>query len=90
MVAIGENIILTGQVGTAAIDQINAGQIIFQRDFLRAKMLLYGHGIVRSTLDRRIVGDNHAFNTRYAPNAGNDASSRHIFVTIHAVCGQLR
>ncbi len=50
MIAIGKHLILAWQMGAPAIDQINAGQIVFLRDVLGAKMLLDGERIIGADL----------------------------------------
>ncbi len=69
MIAVGKHLILAWQMGAAAIDQINARQIVLLRDFLGAKMLLDGQRIIGAALDGGVIGDNDAFLTTYAPYA---------------------
>jgi hypothetical protein len=40
MIAVRKDFGLVGEVGTAAIHQVNAGKPVFESDFLRAQMLL--------------------------------------------------
>ena len=60
VVAIGEDIGLEREEGTAAVDQVDARQPVLEGDLLRAKVLLDGHRVVGAALDRRVVGDDHA------------------------------
>ena len=60
MIAIGENPILLGQEGAAAIDQVDARQAVLVRDFLRPKMLLDGLVEERAAFHGGVVGDDHA------------------------------
>ncbi len=76
MVAVRENLILIGQVRAAGIDQIDAGQAIFARDFLRAQVLFHRHRIIGAALHCRIVADDHAVAARHTPDAGDDAAGR--------------
>src|SRR3546814_16100355 len=42
MPGIGEDTVLLGQVGSAAINEVKTGQTVFRRDLLRTHMLLNG------------------------------------------------
>ena len=50
VVAIGEHLVLVGQVGSARVDQVDAGQVILLRDLLRAQVLLHRDWKVGSPL----------------------------------------
>ena len=69
MVSIGENLILIGQVGTATIHQIQAGQMTFFCDLLRAQMLFHAHWVIGSRLHRGIVANDHTVPTVHLTNA---------------------
>jgi hypothetical protein len=71
MIASGEHLVLIRQVGAAAVDQIDAGQSVLQGDLLGAQMLLHGHGKIGAALNRRVIGDDHAFASRDAADAGD-------------------
>jgi hypothetical protein len=71
MIPAGEHFVLIRQIGAAAVDQIYAGQPVLQRDLLGAEMLLHGQGKISSALNRRIIGDDHAFAPRDAADAGD-------------------
>ena len=83
---IREDFVLQGQKRAAGIDQINAGQIVLQRDFLRAQMLFHRHWVVGAALDGRVIGDDHALGTLNAANAGDDAGGRCI-IAVFAIHG---
>ncbi len=85
---IREDFILHRQKGTAGIDQIDAGQAIFQRDFLRPQVLFHRQRVVGAALYRGIVGNNHAFDAFDAADADDHRRRRHI-PTIHIVGGEL-
>ena len=51
MLAVGKHFSLMRQVGAAAIHQIDAGQPVLARDFLRAQMFLHRHRKVGAALD---------------------------------------
>ena len=89
MVAVGKDAVLVGQIGAPRIDQINARQIVLAGDFLRPKMLLHRDRIIGAALDRRVIGDDHAFRARNRADAGDD-SRRGDIVVIHAKGGERR
>ena len=68
MALVGENLVLLGQERAAGIDEIEARQAIVPRDVLGAKMLFHRHRIIGAALDGRIVGNDHAFAARHAPD----------------------
>ena len=57
VLAIGEDLGLQRQERAARVDQVDAGQPVLQRDFLRAQVLLHRQRIVGAALDGRVVGD---------------------------------
>ncbi len=59
VLAVRKHLGLVRQIGAAGIDQIDAGQTVLRRDFLRPQMLLHRHRIVGAALDGRVVGDDH-------------------------------
>jgi len=80
VVPVREDIGLQRQVRPARIDEIDARQPVFERDLLRADVLLDGHRVVGAALDRRIVRDDDARRALDPPNAGDDARARCIAV----------
>ena len=88
MIAIGEHLVLPGQVGAAAIDQVKAGQAILRGDFLGAQMLLNGDRIVTAALHRGIVGHDHAQPAFNLAHPGNQAGGGHVFA-INIVSSEL-
>ena len=89
MPLVGKDLVLQRQEGAAGIDHVDAGQIVLPRDVLRAQMLLHGHRIIGAALDGGVVGDDHAFAARDAPDAGDDAGGMHV-AAIEAVGRQRR
>ena len=87
VLAVREDLVLAGQERSPGVDEIHAGQPVLQRDLLCAQMLLDRDGIVGATLDRRIVGHDHAFPPRHPTDAGDHARAR-AFVVVHPVGGQ--
>ena len=88
VLAIREYLILSGQVGTAGIHQINTGQAVLLRDGLRAQVLLHAEWIVRAAFHGRIVGDNHALHPLDPPDPGNHPRRWHR-LAIHLMRCQL-
>jgi len=78
MVAVGEHLVLVGQVGAAGIDQIDAGEMVLHGDFLGPQVLLHGDGVVRSALHRGVVAHDHAVRARHAADPGDHAGPRHL------------
>lgn len=76
VIAVGEDLCLKRQEGAAAIDKIDAGEIILLSDLLSAQMLFDRQRIVRTALHRRIVGDDHHLAPGDAPDAGDDTGGR--------------
>lgn len=88
MLPVGKYFGLIGEVRTAAIYQINAGQPVFERDFLRAQMLLHRQRIVSAALHRRIVADDHHLPSLNATDTRYQASARHLAM-IHVIGREL-
>lgn len=53
-------------------------------------MLLDGDGVISSTLDCGIVGNNHAKSSFDSSDSRNDSTSRHVLVAIKLMTGELR
>ena len=73
MVAIGEDLVLVGEVGAAGIHEVEAGEAVLAGDVLRAEVLLDGDGEVGAALHRGVVADDDAFAAGDAADAGDDA-----------------
>ena len=80
---------MVGQIGAARVDEVDAGQPVLARDFLRAQVLLHRHRKIRAALDGRVVADDDAFAARDAADARDDARGGDS-VAIHAIRGELR
>ena len=68
------------QVRTAAVDQIDARQVIGLGNLLRAQMLFDGHGVVRATLHRRVVADDHTLAPRNTTDPANQTRAGNLAV----------
>ena len=77
-----------GRKAPPRIYQVDARQVVLQRDLLGSEMLLNGNGIVRAALHRGIVGHHHARRAVDAADAGNETGGgNHVVVELEA--GQL-
>jgi hypothetical protein len=88
MIPIGKDLRLVRQIGTPAIDQINAGQSIGFGNFLGSEMLLHSHRIISATFDGRVIAHDHRLPARHPSNPANDACTRHLAI-IHVASGEL-
>ena len=84
MLAVREDFGLVRQVRAAAIDQIDAGQMILERHFLRAKVLLHRHREVGAALHRGIIADDQAF-AAFDPAHARDETRAGGFIVVHAI-----
>ncbi len=92
MLLVGKDLVLHRQESAARIDQIDARQTVLAGDLLRAQVFLDGHRIIGAALHRRIVGNDHAFDTIDAADAGNQRGRRHLErmrLAIHAIGSEL-
>ena len=76
VIAVRKDFRLQRKKRAAGVDQVNAGQMILQRDLLRPKMLLHRDREVRSAFDRGVVGDDHRPMALDHSHAGDDARAR--------------
>ena len=72
MLAIGKDLRLQGQERSAGVDQVEAGQVVLERDLLRAEVLLYGERVVGPALDGGVVGHDDALDAPDAADSGDD------------------
>ena len=89
VLAVREHLFPGGQVGAARIHQINAGQVVLRRDFLRAQMLFHRHREIGAAFYRGVVHHDHAFLAEDAADAGDDAGAGRL-VVVHVEGGELR
>ena len=60
VVTVGKDLVLIGQVRAAAIDQIDAGQMVFLGDLLGTQVFFDTHREIGAALHRRIIAHDHA------------------------------
>ena len=82
MVAVGEDFVLVGEVRAAAVDKINARQVVLRGDVLRAQVFFDGERVVRPALHGGVVADDHAVHAADATDASNQAGTRRV-VAVH-------
>ena len=89
VLAVGEDLVLVGQVGAAGIHQVDAGQVVLAGDLLRPQVLLDRQRVVGAALHRGVVAHHHALDAGDPADAGDDAGARRL-VVVHAVGGHGR
>ena len=87
MVPVGEHLVLIGQVRAAAVDQIDAGQMVFLGDLLGAQVFFDAHREIGAPLYRRVIANDHAVDAMHLPHARDHARTRGS-AAIKPVCGQ--
>ena len=80
VVAVREDVGLERQERAARIDQVDAWQPVLERDLLRPQVLADRHRVVRTALDRRVVGDDHAGRAFDPADPGDDPGSGRVVV----------
>ena len=73
MVTIRKDLVLVRQVRAAGIHQVDAGQVVLLRHFLRPQVLFHRHRVVGAALYGGVVADHHAVDATDAADAGNQA-----------------
>ena len=86
MVPVGKDLILIGQVRTAAVDEVDARQVVLFGNLLGAQMLFDSDRIIGATLHGGVVADHHDLLPHNAANARDDARAGGGAV-IHAMGG---
>ena len=76
MIAIGKDFRLVGQIGAAAVHQIEAGQAVLLRDLLRAQMLFHRDGKIGAALHGGVIGDDHRLAAHHTADAGDQCLRR--------------
>jgi hypothetical protein len=80
VIAVREHLVLVGQVGPAAVHQVDARQPVCLGNLLGAQVLLHRHRIVGAALHRGIIGDDHDLAALDPPDACNDAGAGRIAI----------
>ena len=81
MFPVGEHLILTGQVGPAGVDQINAGQTILFGDSLGPEVFFDRNRVVGASLHCGIVDNYYARSSVDLADTCDNAPARHfVFV----------
>lgn len=80
-----ENLFLGGQIGPAGFHQRNDGKPVFEGDLVGPQYLSKRPRIAGAALDRRVVGDDHAFHAADRADAGDQAGAD---LEVAAVGGQ--
>ena len=80
----GEHLVLAGQERPAGVDEVDARQVVLQRDLLGAQVLGNGDRMVGAALDGGIVRDDDALPAGDAADSGDDACAG-CLVVVHAV-----
>ena len=89
VLAVGEDLVLHRQEGTAGVDQVDAGQPVLQRHLLRAQVLLHGHRVVGAAFDGGVVGDDDDLAAVDPADPGDDPGAGRR-VVVEAVGGERR
>lgn len=72
MVFVGEDFCLEGEECSARIDEIDAREVVFKRNFLGAEVFFNGDRKIGSALDGCIVGDDYALTAVDSSDSGDD------------------
>ena len=88
MIAVGKDFGLMGQIGAAAVHQIEAGQAVLLGDFLGPQMLLHRQGKIGAAFHRGVIGDDHHLAAHHPADAGDQPGAGR-FVVVKPVGRQL-
>jgi hypothetical protein len=87
MLAIREYLVLQRQECAARVDQVDTGQPVFERDFLRPQVLLDRDRVVRAAFHRRVIRDHHELAAVNAADSRHQAGRRRV-VVVHSTGGE--
>ena len=73
MIAVGEHLVLIGEISPAAVHKVDAWQMVFLCDFLRAEVFFDGHRKIGTAFDSGIVAQDHHVAPHDLPNPGDYA-----------------
>ncbi len=91
LAALHEDVGLVHEVGAAALDQADEGQLVFAGDLLGAQRLLQAHGRDRAAFERRVRRRDQAALARHHADADDGAAAQHALlavVVVHAEASQ--
>ncbi len=89
MLAVGKHVVLARQVRATRIDQVDTGQVVLRSDRLRAQVFFYRNRVVSAAFDRRVIGDDHAFETVDPADAANQSTRGNLVFAVKFVTGEL-
>ena len=78
----GKDATLIRKIHAGAVDQVDDGDALPHRDFLRAQDLPDGLRPPRAGLDRGVVGDDHDFSSLHDTHAGDDPGAGRLAVIL--------
>ena len=87
VVAVRKDFILIGQVRPTAVDQIDARQMVFFRDFLSPQVLFHTHREIGAALHCGVIAHDHTIDTVHFAHA-RDYPRRRGRPAVKPVCGQ--
>ncbi|KAH6605589.1 hypothetical protein Trco_004742 [Trichoderma cornu-damae] len=97
VVLVGEDVGLVGEVGAAAVDEVDAADgawaqsnLVLLRHGLRAEVLLDGDGVVGAALDGAVVGHDDAADALDDAHARYDAARGHVGLGVQLVARHRR
>jgi len=93
LAALDEDLRLIAQVRATGLHQIDQRQLVDQRDFLCAKILLQAHRCDRTALDRAVADFDQAAHAAHVPDASNQPTAENValaVVVVHAEAGERR
>ena len=79
IVLIGEDVILLRKEGTCRVDHVYAWKVVLLSNLLGPQVLLHRNRVVCSTLECKIVGNNHALSSADHADACDHVSAWHTF-----------
>lgn len=89
VVDVWEDVRLVGEIGAAGVNEVDAWEVVFLGDGLRAEMFLHGDGVVGSSLDGGVVGNDHALDAVDGADSRHDTAGWHVLAVVHFVAGHL-
>jgi hypothetical protein len=85
MITVREHIILFWQKCTGRVNHVNTWKIVLHRNFLSSNMLFHSHGIISSSLEAVIIGNDHTLPSVYYSYSSNYITAWDTVIFIHVV-----